>query len=499
MKKPIDPNLGDSLDSELLTGESDIKLNKDEFEFNDYSAPKEEPKFSVKDKATGEEIDVNEKAVPAAMDPDKDYAHHRHHHHHHHHSSDGSHSSSDGSHHSSSGSHHSSSGSHHSSSGSHHSSSGSHHSSGSSHRSSSNSHRSSSKSGSSHHHHHHHHHSKKDKKKLPLPARIAIGLLVAIFIFTAVGVGTFLAFMLSGKSDFKPKAEDVKYQATIEYKGHKYEFNEDILAIGFIGVDQREFKTGKTADFRGAADADVVLAIDTKTGDAKAISIPRDTMVDIDVYTASNVFVRTQKAQLCLAYAYGDGSTQSCQNTIEAMSRVLLNVPITKYFALDLNGIKPLNDAVGGVTVTSLYDFEEQGIRKGDEVTLKGDMAELYVRERSMDDLNASLNRVDRQTQYIKAYAAQVIPAAMQDFSVVRNLYNTAQGYSQTNITLSNVTYLGNLFVTKRITDFDTRTIQGTMTASKDPVLEGVVHAEFTPDNDDVTEAVLDAFYTQVD
>ena len=289
------------------------------------------------------------------------------------------------------------------------------------------------------------------------------------------------------------------YQETIEYKGHTYKYNEDILAIGFMGIDQREMKTSKETSFVGAADADIVIAIDSKTGTTKAISIPRDTMVDIDIYTTSGVFLRTQKAQLCLAYAYGDGSEKSCRNTVDAMSRILLGVPITKYYALDLDGIKPLNDAVGGVTVQSLYDFEEQGIKKGDTVTLHGDMAELYVRERGMEDINASLNRVERQTQYVKAYASQVVPSAMKDFGIVRQLYNTASDFSQTNITMSNVTYAGTLLLSKGVTDFETRTIKGEMKASKDPVLEGVVHAEFYPDEDDVTAAVIDTFYTRID
>ncbi len=266
-----------------------------------------------------------------------------------------------------------------------------------------------------------------------------------------------------------------------------------------MGIDQRTLETSDKTDFVGAADADIVLAIDSKTGLTKAISIPRDTMVDIDMYTASGVFLRTQQAQLCLAYAYGDGSTKSCKSTVEAMSRVLMGVPISKYFALDLDGIKPLNDEIGGVTVKSLYDFDSMGVKKGDTVTLHGDMAETYVRERSMEELDASLNRGERQVQYVKAYAAKVLPTVMKDFSTVNKLYDIASGYSNTNISLSNVTYIGTLLMSRGVKDFQTMTLTGEMKASKDPVYEGVVHAEFYPDEDSVTEAVLDAFYTQVD
>lgn len=495
MKKPIDPNLGDSIDNELLIGEEG-EMKKGEFGFNDYSKPKPEPKFVVKDKETGEEIDLDKKAAPASMTesvkPDETEHHH---HHHHHHSSDGSsHHSSDGSHQSSESSHyHSSDSSHHHSSSSSHSrskSSSHHHSSGKSH-----SHSSKSKS----HSHHHSSKKKKDKKKLPLPARIAIGFLVVIFVFTAAGLGSFLVFLLTGGSDMKTKSDETSYQETIEYKGHTYKFNKDVFAIAFMGIDQREMETSDMTDFVGASDADIVVAIDSKTGVTKAIAIPRDTMVDVDIYTNSGVFLRTQKAQLCLAYAYGDGAEKSCRNTVDAMSRVLLGIPIQKYFALNLNGIKPLNDSIGGVTVESLYDFPDDGIKKGDTITLHGDMAEKYVRERSMDDIEASLNRTQRQIQYAKAYAAQVVPAAIKDFNIITGLYNTAKGYSQTNISLSNATYMGTLLLSKGINDFPARTIQGTMKAAKDPVMENVVHAEFYPDNDDVTEAVLDAFYTQID
>ena len=485
MKKPIDPNLGDSLDNELLIGGGEVK--REEFGFNDYSVPKPEPKFVVKDKDTGLDVDLSKKAVPATMDENS--SHSEHHHHHHHHSSDGSH------HHSSGNSHHHSSGSsEHSSGSSHRHSSGSsgsshHHSSGSSHRHS---------SSSSSHHHHSSSKKKKEKKSLPLPATIAIGVLVVIFIFVAVGLGTYLAFLFAGNNDLKPNAENSNYQETIEYKGHTYKFNKNVFAIAFMGIDQREMETSDMTDFVGASDADIVLAIDSKTGTAKAIAIPRDTMVDVDIYTNSGVFLRTQKAQLCLAYAYGDGSTKSCNNTVDAMSRVLLGVPISKYFALDLNGIKPLNDSIGGVTVESLYDFRDEGIKKGDTVALHGDMAEKYVRERSMEDIEASLNRSDRQIQYVRAYVSQVVPAAIKDFGIVTTLYNTARDYSQTNISLSNVTYMGSLLLSKGTTEFQSRTIQGEMKASDDPVMENVVHAEFYPNEDSVMEAVLDAFYTQI-
>jgi LCP family protein required for cell wall assembly len=292
---------------------------------------------------------------------------------------------------------------------------------------------------------------------------------------------------------------DTGYQEIIEYGGHTYKYNEDVVSFAFMGVDQRELKSSDETDYVGAADTDIVAAVDTKTGKAKVIAIPRDTMTDIDITTDRGIFLRTDRAQLCLAYAYGDGEEGSAKSTVEAMSRILMGVPIEKYFTLDLNGIKPLNDAIGGVTVKSLYTFKNQGINEGEEVTLHGDMAETYIRIRDLDDVEASLNRTDRQVQYIKAYAAQVLPAVLKDFGVIRNLYDLSSKYSHTNLSLSNVTYMGSLLLSKGVSDFDAIRIEGEMKEGHSDNMPEVTHAEFYPDEDSLMQAVLSAFYTQID
>ena len=363
-------------------------------------------------------------------------------------------------------------------------------------------------SSSSHHHHHHHHHhrrssKKKKKEKLPVAAKVAIGILAFIFGALIIAGGAFLVMKGMGYLDLMKKgdadSEQISYQETIEYKGHTYKYNDDVFSLAFFGIDQRTMKNVKQTDFVGAADADVVISINTKTGETKVIAIPRDTMVDVDIWSTSGIFLRTEKTQLCLAYAYGDGKRKSCENAVNAVSRILYNIPIQKYYALDLDGIAPLNDSIGGVTVTSKYALPQYNIKVGDEVTLKGDMAEAYVRTRDMDDINASLNRTERQVQYINAFADQALPAVVRDFSTVSKLYNTGSKYSQTNLSLNNATYIGSLLLSKGITDFETYSLKGEMKASEDSLMPDVVHAEFYPDEDNLMETVLDVFYTQID
>lgn len=464
MKKPIDPNLDNILDE--LTEENAAPTsssNKKVIDFGIDADGDDLINFSFEGTADApekREKHAEEKAFE--IEPKSDEASRVHHHH-----------STEGEHHHSSGEHrHShSSGSKH-----HHSSSHSHH-------------------HSSHSHHHHKH-----KKRLSIPAKIGISAICIVLAVVIAFIGTLAYLDLSGKNEFKNIDKQTDYQEVIEYNGSKYVYNQDVVAIAFLGVDKRELGLNDNAvGTGGQADADIVLTINTKTGKAKAIAVPRDTMVDIDLYSESGIFLRSENMQLCLSYAYGDGKAKSAENTTTSISRILYDVPISKYFALDLNGIKPINDAMGGVTVESLYDFPNLGIKKGDSVKLTGDLTETYVRQRDMDTVNASLNRTSRQVQYIKAFAAQVIPAVTQDFSVVSRLYETASKYSTTNLSLSNVTYLASLMLSKGITNFDTVTIEGEMKASDRKDYADFVYAEFYPDEDKLMQLVLDTFYTKQD
>ncbi|MFR2205741.1 MAG: LCP family protein, partial [Eubacterium sp.] len=340
----------------------------------------------------------------------------------------------------------------------------------------------------------HHHHS---KRRIPVWARVLIIIFAILFAAVAIIGGTYLGLREKGQNDLVVEQANPKYEETVEYNGHTYIYDKNKVAFAFIGVDSE--KVGKNDGLigtSGQADTDMVAVVDTATGKVSIITVPRDTMVDIDLYSTDGKFLRTENMQVCLSYAYGDGAESSCKNTTTALSRILANVPIEKYFVLDLKGIAPLNDAIGGVTVESLYDFPDQNIKKGDKVTIMGDFAETYVRKRDTNTINASLNRTARQSQYIKAYAEQLRKAVTSDFSTISNLYNTASKYSQTNISLSDVTYLASVVLQHGVTEVNQYTIDGEMKASSE--VSEDVFAEYYADSDSVMEIVLNCFYQQV-
>lgn len=368
----------------------------------------------------------------------------------------------------------------------HHSSSSSHH------------HHSSSSSGRHHHHHHRHHHRHHKRSKMPLAARIIIAVLAVILAIAIAVTGTFFYLNYKGEKDITTTAVATDYAETIEYNGHTYVYNDNIITLAFIGVDKRNLgEEDSHSTTAGMADTDVVVAIDKATGKTSMISIPRDTMVDVDVYKDGK-FIETKEMELCIAYAYGDGFASSCKNVTKSISRILYNVPVDKYFAMDLNGIQPINDAVGGVDVTSLYDLDEYGIKKGDKIHLEGDLTEAYVRTRDMDNIEASLNRTERQVQYLNAFANKVRTSVTHDFGMITDLYNTASEYCTTDITISNATYLGSLLISKGVVDFDTYSLEGTMKEIENKEFADYVYAGFYPDEEKLMQTVLDVFYTQV-
>ena len=301
-----------------------------------------------------------------------------------------------------------------------------------------------------------------------------------------------------------PDLSQSDYTEIIEYNGAKYKYNNNVLSLVFLGIDQDEIDAPDSTEFVGASDVMIVLTIDTTTGVSNIIALPREIMVQMDTFFDGTDEIRTEEEhQLYLAYSYGGGGEQSCENAINAISRVLYNVPIEKYYALDMNGIEAINDSVGGVVLKSKIDMPSYAIKANDVITLKGDMTESYVRTRDITSMTSSLVRLDRQVQYVKSFIEQVAPAIMTDFSKIQHIYNAGNEYSRTNISLSDATYLASIIISKNNgnLNFNIHNIEGEMSAYKSDNPndnDDVYHAVFTPDEDSLMQAVLNTFYLRI-
>ena len=277
---------------------------------------------------------------------------------------------------------------------------------------------------------------KKDKKSsMSKGQKAVLAVLLVIFIIILALVLTVVIMHFLGKKNTMADNYGDNFRDTIVYNGVTYHYNPDVTSVAFLGVDRETF--GLEDDLVGTAgqsDVNMVVAIDTKTGKSNVVVIPRDVYCDIDKYSHSGKYIGTQKAQLCLAYSYGDGKTTSCVNSVTSIQRILYGVPINTYVALNLDGIAKLNDCIGGVSLVCPNDFREY--TKGESITLHGDEAQNFIRSRE-HTLTGDENRRERQVSYVEAYVSQTAKMSIKDPSTLRKVYDTGKGYTVTNLTLS--------------------------------------------------------------
>lgn len=328
--------------------------------------------------------------------------------------------------------------------------------------------------------------------------RVAAVVLVVLLLIGCGAAYAVHASVNAGREAFEQTAKKAKKKrktGQITYNGHTYELNEHMATVCFIGFDYQHYDDEGKARTR-QSDTVMVAALNTETGKATAIVIPRDSMVDVDVYSNGS-YVGQEQQQIALQFAYGDGADGSAALVAKTASRVLYDMPIDYYFALDINGVGPINDAVGGVTVNPLMTIPGTPIAAGQEVTLFGKNAEKYVQYRDSqgtvsDSTTSALDRQARQVQYLQAFVGQVLSSARSNPTSMISLYQTATQYTYTNLGVNEFTYLASTMLDKGITQFDFKSLPG------EQVQNGTL-AEFHLDKDGVRQMVIDTFYHRAD
>ena len=345
------------------------------------------------------------------------------------------------------------------------------------------------------------------KKLLIVLAFILAGLIT----LSAVGVGVF--FILKEKGISQLTDNDVSMTApvienagvsvdnsknTITYNGVTYAYKNDMTSILCMGIDKKgDAGLGLRDDIVGTggqADALYLVALNTKTGETDVIGISRDIYSDISVYATDGQYAGVEKAQLCLAYAYGDGREKSCENTANAVKRLFYNLPINSYFAMDLTAIGDLNDAVGGVEVTITDYYLHYGIGydwyPGDVVTLRGIEAQWYLQYRDVTELNSSVDRMNRQLTYLEKFGQNAISMTKKDLTTPVSLFNIVKDYSVTNLNASKISALGYTVATSGA-ELEFQSVPG-------EVIHNGEYAEFVVDEQGMLELILDVYYEPV-
>lgn len=332
--------------------------------------------------------------------------------------------------------------------------------------------------------------------------KVLIAIVCTLLAINLLFIGTIFILVNKGKGELYDQEihiispENVEAQVQDEgqhiiYNGETYEFNKNITSMLFMGVDRRDIDENVTTGTGGQADVIVLMAIDSQKGKTTMVSIPRDTVTDIAVYSIGGMYTGMEQAQLCLAYAYGDGKEKSCQNVLSSVQRIFYNIPIKSYFALDLDGIAAMNDAVGGVDVTSPETIDY--FVDGESYHLEGSQAEKFVRARSHDRIDANLLRMERQKVYATAYMNKIIAETKNDITTPVDIFNASSPYSCTNLNPSKIAYLASEIVTGSGMDFEMKNIEGSLTQDENQ------YARFHIDEDALFELFLSIYYNKME
>ncbi|MBQ3079739.1 MAG: LCP family protein [Clostridia bacterium] len=273
----------------------------------------------------------------------------------------------------------------------------------------------------------------------------------------------------------------------IEYNGTNYSMRTRLTTILLAGTDHRGENANSYRGHRNGGQADFILliVIDDKNDTVFPIYLNRDLMTDITVLNIIGLEAGTARGQICLQHGYGDGRERSCELLKDTVSRTLLNIPIDHYAVMSMDGIKALNDALGGVQVTLEEDFSyyDPEMTIGKTVTLEGDQAELYLRYRYNVGEETSVSRFPRQKQYL----LNMFDMLSENKKLVPVVFKAIDPYLVTDMSRGKMTNISNLVLSYEI--LPVGEIEG------ESMIGSNGFNEFHADTDSIMRVVLDAFY----
>lgn len=315
---------------------------------------------------------------------------------------------------------------------------------------------------------------------------ITILLILAVCI---AGAGIYLAESRKKSEVAVSDAEEIETD-TVVYQGKKYRYNSDLELILFMGIDKSEpISLQNHAGAGGQADTLLLAVLDREQKKVQMVSVSRDTMTDVKIYDESGEYLATEHAQIALQYAYGISAKRSIQMTKEAVSNLLYEVPIRSYVSLNVEGIAPIVDAMGGVTLTIPEDYTmiDPAFTQGNVLTLNGAQAEAYVRYRDQAVTGSNTQRMERQNEFLLALFQQLNHAGLKSQEGFQRIFDSAGDYLETDLTAKEMQRLSEYeFQTEIIT------LPGEMQA-------GTEHDEYVIDDEKLYDLVLKLFYKPID
>lgn len=205
--------------------------------------------------------------------------------------------------------------------------------------------------------------------------------------------------------------------------------NEKPISFLLIGTDTGAL--GRTQ--KGNADTLIVVTINPKTKKTTMVSIPRDTLADIQTGSTADNFHKINASYLL-------GGSTTTVKTVEK----LLNIPIDYYVTVNMGGLSDIVDAVGGIDVYVPLSWDDRkngaGVFTKGNAHLDGKRALQFARMRH-EDPKGDYGRQQRQQTVIKAIMKKVLNAST--LTNYKPLLQTLKGNMQMNLTFDDLMAIG--------------------------------------------------------
>lgn len=173
--------------------------------------------------------------------------------------------------------------------------------------------------------------------------------------------------------------------------------SESTIYLLLLGIDESEER--EIGIYR--SDIMVLASLNLETNQVKMLSIPRDTYAYLPVYGKND--------KIGHAYAYGSREERGPQASVEAVEEFLNHAPIQFYFAIKMDPVPVIVDALGGIDLdveVDMYDPDHDiTLNRGRQV-LNGAQALLYLQWRNSP--GGDLARIRRVQYFLSSLYGQL-------------------------------------------------------------------------------------------
>ncbi len=368
--------------------------------------------------------------------------------------------------------------------------------------------------------------------QIPKSKKVALVILAVIFTVT-VGIGASLSFLyFSGKAKIEDmaargtpdaklltdtgQAKDIRAKAGLSalqwqedwvaIDGKVYSYDKSRINLLVLGVD----KAGKMEDepdyekwMSGQSDAIFVVSIDPSDKRVSIVGIPRNSMINVDIYDSEEHISRTIFDQICLQYPYAGGAEHGLKKTAEAVSSLLYDLPIHGSVAIGYDAVSKVNDMAGGVDVVALESLETPfgSYKEGENLHLEGKYVLAYVQARDVNVIGSPTMRLERQKQYLAALAGKMKGQIKKNPMLIKEMYDEVSGYVNTDIGIDELVYLAAQAAGYKFTGKDIYLLQGEDRAVpivKDGKETGDFYDDLYLNEENLKETMIRIFYKEV-